>query len=217
MNYYDIHTHRPSINTEDVAIISVDIRKPFVPCGLWYSMGVHPWYIDFNNKEMTDQRFEKVREYSLFPSVVAIGETGLDKMTVKTTSDFLFQQKLFTAHACLAEEVKKPLIIHCVRAYDDLLHIRQSVQPSMPWIVHGFRGKASLASRLINAGLYLSFGQRYNKASLHVAWDNHRLFAETDDSQINIQNVYQLITNDLNISLDRLSNEIAERFKFINR
>ena len=213
MRYYDIHTHQPPINAEDTAIISVDIREPFIPGTLWYSVGVHPWYIDNHDTETTNRLFEKVRKYAQLSTVIAIGETGLDKITAKTTNDYQFQQALFISHTHLAEEVKKPLIIHNVRAWDDLLYIHQSVSPSIPWIVHGFRGKEQLAARLISAGFYLSFGLYYNKEALKTAWTHHSLLTETDDNPINISDVYHQIANDLHISEQELILEIGKIFK----
>lgn len=208
MNYYDIHTHAPATNPEDYVVISADIHKPIISSGLHYSLGIHPWYINYNLAETTRLLFEKVREYSLHPTVVALGETGLDKITAKTTNDFQFQQTLFTLHAKLSEEIKKPLIVHCVRGWDELLRIRQSVNPFMPWIIHGFKGKSPLAKQLLNAGFYLSFGQHYHKESLLAAWTNHRLLIETDKNHINIRDVYQQLSNDLNITVNELSVEI---------
>jgi len=208
MIYYDLHTHHPPLYPEDIALVSVDIRKPFVPSAIRYAVGVHPWYIDCNDREAVGQLFEKVHKYSLLPAVAAIGETGLDKMTAKTTDDYQLQQALFASHAQLAEKVKKALIIHCVKAWDDLLHIRLSLKPTVPWIIHGFRGKESLASQLLNAGFYLSFGLYYHKSSLKTAWVNNRLFAETDDNPISIRDIYRQIAGDLNISEQLLSNKI---------
>jgi len=216
MRYYDIHTHRPAIHPEDMAIISIDIRKPFIPCALMYSAGVHPWYIDYDDKGTTGRLFEKVHEYAQLPAVIAIGEAGLDKMTAKTTNDYLSQQTLFISHAHLAEEVKKPLIIHCVRAWNELLRIQLSFQPAVPWVVHGFRGKESLASRLLDAGFYLSFGLHYNIISLQEAWTYHRLLVETDDNQINIRDVYHQIANDLLLPEQELVLEIEKRLKDMN-
>ena len=217
MYYYDIHTHNPPMLSSEIkAIVSVDIRKPFKPCAPWYSVGIHPWYIDNNDMETTDRLFEKVREYARLPMVVAIGETGLDRITAKKTGDYQLQLTLFNLHARLSEEVKKPLIIHCVRAWNELLHIHQSVKPAMPWIVHGFRGKEPLAAQLLNAGFYLSFGLRYHKASLKAAWTKNRLLTETDDNQINIRDVYHQIASDLNISEQLLSDEIENIFVGMN-
>ena len=213
MRYYDIHTHHPALHPDDIAIISIDIRKTFIPCGLQHSVGVHPWYIDYNDTKTTDRYYEKVREYALHPAVVAIGETGLDKLTAKSTNDYKFQQALFASHAFLAEEVKKPLIIHCVKAWNDLLRIHQCVKPSIPWIVHGFRGKKMLAIQLLNAGFYLSFGPRFNTEALKETWVKCRLLLETDDNNITIRDVYQQVADELSISVQELSVKINDLTK----
>ena len=214
MYYYDIHTHRPALHPEVLAIVSVDIRKHFdlhYPVDVqFYAVGVHPWYIDCNDPETTNALFAKVCRLARHPEVKAIGETGLDKNTAKPANDFLFQQELFVSHARLAEEVKKPLIIHCVKAWNELLTIRQSIKPAMPWIIHGFRGKPALALQLIDAGLYLSFGIHYNIDSLKTAWEQHRLLLETDDKNIAIRDIYQQAANSLSISRQELAEKIEE-------
>ena len=215
MRYYDIHTHNPDSRPEDVAIISIDLINPCISDKLCYSVGVHPWLINYNQRDTTNLLFEKVRDYAYHPAIVAIGETGLDKLKVNNPNDYLFQQTLFTSHVSLAEEVQKPLIIHCVKAWDALFNIRQAVKPSMPWIIHGFRGKELLALRLIQAGFYLSFGLHYHIEALKIAWKYCRLLIETDDNQINISDVYHQIASDLNITVTELTKEIGELFVLV--
>ena len=221
MIYYDIHTHQPATCTEDVAIISLDVRDSYLLASVfsseencisgysetnnhneYYSIGIHPWHPD--KSLMT-----KVSEYATSPLVAAIGETGLDKITAKSSDDFKLQQELFIEHITISEKVGKPLIIHCVKAWDELLRIRKSVNPTKPWVIHGFRGKVALAEQLMDAGLYLSFNSLYNTDSLKVAWKRHRLLTETDDSNIDIKNVYNQITNSLKISNEELSDVIG--------
>ena len=215
MRYYDIHTHNPDSRPEDVAIFSIDIINPSIADKLCYSVGVHPWLIDNSKRDTINLLFEKVRDYADHPAAIAIGETGLDKLKVNSTNDYLFQQALFKSHVSLAEEMKKPLIIHCVKAWDELFKIHQAVKPSMTWIIHGFRGKASLALQLIQAGFYLSFGSRYHIDALKLAWKNRQLFIETDDSQVDLLDIYFNIACDLNISLPELNEEIGELFVLV--
>ncbi|MDR0394226.1 MAG: TatD family hydrolase [Tannerella sp.] len=225
MTYYDIHTHQPARRPEDVAIISVNVCDPHNPIEAsanrilsdsssgstgtdcfteYYSVGIHPW--DPDKKQM-----KKVFEYASLPSVVAIGETGLDKVTAKNTLDLDRQRELFTAHIHLSEEIGKPLIIHCVKAWDELLHIRKTEKPAMPWIIHGFGGKEALAVQLLNAGLYLSFGiRRSHINALKVAWESHHLLAETDNLNTDIRDVYKHIAKQLGITVHELSKEIFD-------
>ena len=211
MFFYDTHTHRHEIHRNKRAIISVDIRKPFEPIRsthACYAVGVHPWQVDARDPETVNQLFDKVRQLAILSEIAAIGETGLDKNTAKSTGDYLFQQEIFSLHARLSEAVKKPLIIHCVKAWDGLLHVRQSILPTMPWIIHGFRGKIPLATQLLNTGFYLSFGIHYQIESLKSAWEKRRLLLETDDKNIDIRDVYKQVAVDLSVSDQELANEI---------
>ena len=78
------------------------------------------------------------------------------------------QKEVFLAQANLAEETHKPLIIHCVKAWADLIACKKAVKPEMPWIIHGFRGNGELASQLVRLGFYLSFGDRFNPSALRA-------------------------------------------------
>lgn len=199
MIYYDIHTHQPAVDPEDVAIVNRIIGKDQEEIsfpGQWCSVGIHPWYI--NNVQEQLSRLESV---ALSPSVVAIGEAGLDKLT---ETSLKIQQEVFLEQAALAERVGKPLVIHCVKAWSELVAARKSVKPHIPWVIHGFRGNAELALQLTRQGFYLSFGEYFNLQALQVARDGC-LFAETDEKGGDIHSVYRRIASSLQISLEELA------------
>jgi len=129
------------------------------------------------------------------PVVVAVGEAGLDKL-VETPMDI--QVEVFKEQAVLAEELRKPLIIHCVKAWDELLIVKKKINPQVQWIIHGFRGNRQLAAQLIAQGFGLSFGRNFNQEALQIAWPQH-LFAETDEADITIRDVYLRLSDSLNI------------------
>ena len=200
MNYYDIHAHHPAIDPEDVTIINRIIgneKEENSFSGQWCSVGIHPWYI-YNNVQGQFLRLESV---VLCPSVVAVGEAGLDKVS-ETPLDI--QSDVFAKQAALAERSGKPLIIHCVKAWDELIMQRKSMKPRVPWIIHGFRGNGILAQQLLKQGFFLSFGEYFNQQALQAAWPD-RLFAETDDAAIDIRSVYRKIASSLCISLEELT------------
>ena len=153
MNYYDIHAHHPAIDPEDVTIINRIIgneKEENSFSGQWCSVGIHPWYI-YNNVQ---GQFLRLESAVLCPSVVAVGEAGLDKLS-ETPLDI--QSDVFAKQAALAERSGKPLIIHCVKAWDELIMQRKSMKPRVPWIIHGFRGNGILAQQLLKQGFFLSF------------------------------------------------------------
>lgn len=178
--YHNIHTH----GKEEFA-----------------SAGIHPWHIGD-----AEEQLRQLREAVQRPEVVFIGEAGLDKLA---DAPMPIQQEVFTAQARMAEEVRKPLIIHCVKAWQELLAIRKGIKPSVPWIIHGFRGNANLARQLTNQGLYLSFGEHFNPEAPKAAWPGH-LFAETDDSDVDIRMVYQKIAEALQVTVEELALQIGE-------
>jgi len=201
MIYYNIHTHQSIQTLNEVTIISLDLREdPLLKTGLYYSAGIHPWYA---NKDRLNSLYSIAHQ----SSVVAIGEAGLDKLT---EIPFELQKDIFAIQVQLAEELQKPLIIHCVKAWQELMAIHKKTNPSIPWIIHGFRGKKELARQLLAAGFYLSYGPYYQAEAVWETWNQHRLYAETDDKEINIQTVYTSISSTLNISPTTLLEEIKE-------
>lgn len=205
MTYYDIHTHTASLHPEVVAIVnrilieeSTDTSVPLI------SVGIHPWYI-----KHPEEQIKCLKEIATLPAVVAIGEAGLDKLT---HTPFDLQQEVFTIQAELAEKLQKPLIIHCVKAWQEIIAAKKQFRPTTPWIVHGFRGNEELASQLITHGFYLSFGERYNPKAVAVAWPK-RIFAETDETMIDIRTVYQQISSSLQIDIHSFATQIKENVK----
>lgn len=203
MIYYDIHTHQPSVHPEDVVIVNTIIKEncDFSIPAQWCSAGIHPWYI-YNVREQISC-LESIVSSS---AIVAIGEAGLDKL-METPLDI--QQDVFLKQAVLAEKMNKPLIIHCVKAWGELIAIRKVVKPHVPWIIHGFRGNGELAQQLISQGFYLSFGEHFNPAALQAAWPD-RLFAETDDKELDIRAVYRQMASSLQLSLEMLTSVLEK-------
>ena len=118
---------------------------------LWASVGLHP---------NVEEEFDAVeyRELARDPKVVAIGECGLDYFrTGKTEEGRMIQKKRFLAHIPLAEEIGKPLMVHCREAHEDMVAILAERKPSVPVIVHFFTGSGELAQKYLDLGCYLSF------------------------------------------------------------
>jgi TatD DNase family protein len=104
----------------------------------------------------------------------------------------------------LAEEVKKPLIIHCVKGLDEIIAMHKETVPQQAWIIHGFRGKPQQAEQLVKAGFYLSFGERFNVESLK-ATPLERLFVESDESNFGIYEIYRRISQTKGYSIEELA------------
>ncbi len=202
MLLYDIHTHAVNQEINTVSIENYIIRSPFhfTPSpGRLYSIGIHPWFTEDRDKQL---RF--LSRYMSEKEIVAIGECGLDK-TIDTAMDL--QVSLFEAQLSLAEETGKPVIIHCVKAWDELIRMYKKRHDPTPWVIHGFRGKPELAQQLVHNGFYLSFGKKYNPDSLMVAWPE-KLFIETDESRSPLKEIYAGIAGFLGITTCKLAAQV---------
>lgn len=204
---YDIHTHHLPAHAEDVAIVNCLVPTPDAATYRYRSVGIHPWYI-YN----VEEQLAELERQAVLPGVVAIGETGLDK-GVETPLER--QRDIFKASVSLAESTGRFVIIHCVRAWDELIALKKELKPRMPWVIHGFRGNATLARQLIRQGFYLSFGERFNPEAVREAWPA-RLFAETDDREVDIRSVYLSLSTSLSIPLEQFAGQIAENFRDVD-
>jgi TatD DNase family protein len=164
------------------------------------SVGLHPWYIGADWEEL----LRMLNEVAGKKQVLMIGEAGLDKVC---KTDFALQQTVFLRQIELAEEIQKPLIIHCVKAWQELIAIREKVLPSVPWIIHGFRGKPELARQLLELGINLSYGEKFNIDSLHIT-PLERLCTETDESKLSIEEICFRIAEVKGISVEVLIEKV---------
>lgn len=200
--YINIHTH----HTKPVeGIISIgNLYKDFdaIEPGSLYSTGLHPWYITHDTWQ---EQFDLVKEKCRLQNVVAIGEAGLDKVC---TTDFKLQQTVFAQHIQLANEVQKPLIVHCVRAHAEVIVLLKQIPIQVPVIFHGFNKSKELAQQLIALGYYLSFGKGLEKQQVQevlAALPVGRIFLETDNSTASIAEIYELAASAFQIEKESLS------------
>ena len=143
------------------------------------------------------------------PQVLAIGEAGIDHFC---SAPMQQQFALFSNQARLAERVGKPLIVHMVRSASEILFLKKQLRPTMPWIIHGFRGGEALARQLVDHGFYLSFGTHYRPEAISITPKN-RLFIETDDSISPVVELYQSIAVVLGISTHDLLFTVADNIE----
>ena len=161
------------------------------------SIGLHPWFLSASS---IDKEKEMLVDALYRKEFVAVGEAGLDKLC---DTDWGLQMEAFLFQAELASKLNKPLIIHCVKAHNDIMELKRKLNPTNAWIIHGFRGKAELAEQYIKAGFYLSIGAKFNALSVSSI-PLHRLFFETDESLLPIEQTYMQAAQMLSISADNL-------------
>lgn len=150
-DYGDIHSH---VGGED-RVLSVDFstgKLPELPTQA-FTLGVHPWNA---HRPVDWEAFEAALSHS---GVVGIGEAGIDKLRGPSVSE---QMPVFLRQVELSEKYGLPLVIHSVRANHLILELKKRLHPTMPWVIHGFRGAPAEARQLMEAGLHLSLGKRSN-------------------------------------------------------
>ena len=212
MQFINLHTHHYSnqLNTFELVNQYPLEYHSSIP---YYSMGIHPWFI----KEATlDQEFEILTQKIQDNNCLAIGECGLDKR-IDVPLDL--QKAVFERQLLLAQHVQKPVIIHCVAAFDELIECTKRLQIEVPIIVHGFSKNSQVANQLIQQGFYISFGkylfQMPNLASVLNQIPEERFFLETDTALQSIEDVYQLVAKSKGISVQALQEKVKQNFESI--
>ena len=168
----------------------------------WFSCGVHPW-----NAEDSDSQLRILEEIIVEPNVVAIGEAGLDKLR---GAEMSVQIDVFRRQIELAMDVNKPLIIHCVKAWDELIRLYKEYKGSnIPWIIHGYRGNPQQTQQLSRVGFKFSIGEKFNADSLKEI-PLTDIFCETDESDLTICKVYENILSVISVNKNHFAILVAD-------
>lgn len=209
----DIHIHDGNPSPGIFLLQSLMAHEEKLPVdlpGIAYTIGIHPWFLSEDNRE---GQFSSVRNLAVHPGIIAIGEAGFDRLRGPSPE---IQRKAFEDQIVLSEEINKPVIIHCVRAWDEILYIHKKLRPKMRWMIHGFRGHIGLANQLLSKGMYLSFWFEFvvrpEASTLLKQLPKDRIFLETDGAEINIHDIYNKVALDLNLTVEELKSNILRNF-----
>jgi TatD DNase family protein len=205
MDFFDFHHHKKNVS---YGIYNLDIKK--IPPDEPYSIGIHPKDIDI--EYITDQY--TWLESNISADCFAIGECGLDSIVPVPQK---IQEKVFLKQIMISNEVKKPIIIHCVRKFYEVISYRKKAEQAM--IIHGFNKKQRIAEDLLKNNFYLSFGKAvlYNLSLQHILklTPLDKIFLETDNENFSIEDLYQKVSEIKEISLETLNKQILENLDTI--
>ncbi|MCC6286390.1 MAG: TatD family hydrolase [Chitinophagaceae bacterium] len=207
MTYIDVHTHFYKPSPVILSIENIHHHFQDVSTDHAISVGLHPWYLNNAENEMN-----ALTALAQQPNIAAIGECGLDKL-VKT--DWNTQVKFFEQQLQLATYLNKPVIIHCVKAFSEVLFILKGI--TVPVIFHGINNKLSIVQPVIEQGYYLSFGKSllYPGAAIIQtlnAVPASQLFLETDDTGISIKEIYKSAAEIRNITENEIALQLQKNF-----
>jgi TatD DNase family protein len=182
----DIHTHNAQTHAQTIDTV-----------------GIHPWHA-------LDGDLAEVER--LAPSADAIGEIGLDfacDIGCET------QIGIFRAQLAIAERYEKPVVLHCVRAFEYIMKVLQDYRLKAV-IFHGFVGSVEQAQRAVAQGFYLSFGERTFRSPKTIealrSTPLSHLFVETDESATPIEEIYAQIAELRGVDIATLSQATKANF-----
>lgn len=209
MKYFNFHTHKTD---EDFGIVNISVNSVLPDCK-YLSAGIHPW--DYSKNYSSE--LDKLKSLASDKSIVAIGETGLD---TKSVFDINSQIEVFKSHIEISETHQLPLLIHCVKYFNELIRLHKEFAPKQSWIVHGFNSKIGILSQLIDCGIKISVNSGLfknldkTKQVLNIA-DLDNIFIETDDNDVDILSNYKIVSQILGLSVEELHRNILNNLKNI--
>lgn len=207
-HFVNIHAHTKSRLQQNYELVNVELFMPINESNS--TIGIHPWRI---NKINVNESLQWVEKTLMLSNVVALGEIGLDRVIDINIES---QKTIFISQHKFAEQVNKPIIIHCVKAYSDFLELHKKLKPKVKWILHGFKSNINIASEFIKKGCYLSFGEALLfSEKVQVVFSElplSNIFLETDDSDLKIEQVYEKAANLHHICIDELKQQIHSNY-----
>ncbi len=185
----DIHTHNTHTHAQTIETV-----------------GVHPWHASTDDISEVECRAV---------AADAIGEIGLDFACDVSREE---QERIFRTQLAIAERHKKPVVLHCVRAFEEVMHILHDYRLRAV-IFHGFVGSAEQVQRAVSEGYYLSFGERTFRSPKTIeamrSTPLSHLFVETDESATPIEKIYARLAELRGLNIADLTTATQENFILI--
>ena len=210
--FINLHTHKSS-NQNNIFEIVNQYPQEFDENIKNYSIGIHPWYID---EKRVEADLKIIEDKLQSKNCLALGECGLDK---RIETPLKIQIQIFEKQIQLAEKYKKPLILHCVSAYQEVIEIKKRLHIQVPMIIHGFSKNGQIAKQLLDNGFYLSFGKYLLRnpelATVFNQVPNNKFFLETDTIEETLEEVYAIASKYKNIEMDNLKEIVNDNFNAV--
>lgn len=209
LDWVNIHTHCPGKGINVVDPCLGEVRIPEVG-QVYFSEGIHPMYMDG-----AADKLAAIERAAAERRIVAVGEAGLDR---NSPVPLLTQKEWFGRQAEIAGRYGLPLVIHCVRAFPDLISVYNRYSCPGKWIIHGFNNRKEILYDLLRHGFYISAGchvmnEESNIFRLLPEIPADRLFIETDDSEFTIEEVYRKAAERRGEELECLKQSVYDNFR----
>lgn len=116
---------------------------------IYFTAGIHPECVE----TVTDGYLDVLQSYLSHPKCVALGEIGLDYHW-DTPRDL--QMTIFTQQLDLANQLKKPVIVHDREAHGDVMEVLRKYKPQ--GLMHCFSGSVEMMREVLKLGMSISLG-----------------------------------------------------------
>ena len=210
--FINLHTHKFS-NLDNVIEVVNQYPWEFDMSIPNYSIGIHPWYIDESRLESD---LNIIKEKLQLTSCLALGECGLDK---RIEIPLETQIKVFKMQLDLVKQTNKPIVLHCVAAYDEVIAIKKELKIENPMIIHGFSKNEQVAKSLLNNGFYLSFGKYLLRnpdlEKVFTFAPENQILLETDTIEESIYEVYEKAASIKGISIEVMKAIVFTNFSSV--
>jgi len=209
--YINIHSHQKPQLKDEIVVRNAYLRLSagqieHLPYSI--SVGLHPWHVHTMN---VNDCADKLIEIASSEKVLAIGEIGVDRsIEISVNTQF----KYFETQLNVARALQKPVIIHAVRSYSDIIPYLKKTK--VPFIFHQFQGNEQQAKELLKHNSYLSFGSNLFDNKVALVFQKtplEHIFLETDTStQMSIHDIYKKAALQKEIEIDELKSMVFHNF-----
>lgn len=212
MQFVNLHTHSYT-NSDAVLEIVNQYPNEFIADIPHYSIGIHPWHIV---DERVSEDLNTIKTKLNLNECIALGECGLDKRIEKKIE---LQIDVFESQLSLLHEISKPVILHCVAAFDEIISCKKNSNLQSTFIIHGFSKNIPLAKQLLNQDFYLSFGKYLLRnpemESVFKYVPNDKIFLETDTISESLEEVYTFAAKCKNISVEEMKEIVWNNYQTV--
>ncbi|MGE0089342.1 MAG: TatD family hydrolase [Bacteroidales bacterium] len=213
--YVNFHAHQHKPGADEIVIQSLFLQENLIVNlndKIFFTSGLHPWHADQLITSEIEKRLENLISKK---QIIAIGETGLDKIR---GADWKTQIDVFKTHIIIAEKHNLPLIIHSVKSHNEVLKLKIDLNSKLPWVIHNFTGSEQIAKDLIHHGFYLSLCHHIQNSNSRISeyfqtLPIDRIFFETDDFNVGIKGLYHTAAIKFGISIEELKKQISKNIE----
>lgn len=194
--------------------------KDLHPDWIRTSFGLHPWRVEASDRSQMQRALDQL--VSVTEEADAIGETGLDFHSKRDPAKFDLQREAFRSQIRIAQDFRKPLVLHVVRAQAESIREIDASGFRGPMLVHSFSGSVEEAREWVKRGAMLSFSGgilipgKYERARKVLQWvPVEHLLLETDgiNEPACISDLYRGVATLRGWELEFLTQKLDENFR----